>query len=268
MKIQDFLTTHPVFTHKEFVDFLYTQGSNNIRTRETILRHYINTGRLLRIRRGLFLTVPRAITPEECPVDPYLIASRISPDSVLAYHTALELHGKSYSTYDEFVHLTESGSRPLLFRDLRFKSVTFPNKLKNKGMELFDVITVERSGMDVQVTSLERTLVDELDRPLLSGTWEEIWRSLELVEFFDIDKVVAYATLLGNSTTSSKVGFFLEQYKDRLMPNDQHFNQLRSLKPLKPHYMTREGRRSGRLVKEWNLIVPNEILEKQWEEIS
>jgi hypothetical protein len=49
--------------------------------------------------------------------------------------------------------------------------------------------------MELRVAGLERTLVDVLDRPDLSGSWEEIWRSLESVEFFDLDKVVEYALL-------------------------------------------------------------------------
>jgi hypothetical protein len=44
-------------------------------------------------------------------------------------------------------------------------------------------------------------LVDVLDRPDLSGGWEEIWRSLETIEYFDLDEIVAYARLLDNATT-------------------------------------------------------------------
>ncbi|MDO8723214.1 MAG: hypothetical protein Q7J31_13475 [Syntrophales bacterium] len=57
--------------------------------------------------------------------------------------------------------------------------------------------------MEVRVTGLERTFVDVLYRPDLSGSWEEIWRSLETVEFFDLDKVAAYVVLLGNATTAA-----------------------------------------------------------------
>lgn len=31
--------------------------------------------------------------------------------------------------------------------------------------------------MELRVASLERTLVDVLDRPDLAGSWEEVWRS-------------------------------------------------------------------------------------------
>jgi predicted transcriptional regulator of viral defense system len=267
MKLQDFFSTHPVFTYEEFVEFLSTKGSRNVKTRESTLSHYTKTGRLLRVRRGLYLTVPRGLTPEKCPVDPYLLASKMAPDSVLAYHTALELYGKAYSVYEEFVYLTRSRIRPLNFRGQRYRSVAFPKKLIEKGRESFGVVLVERSGLDVHVTSLERTLVDVLDRPSIGGTWEEIWRSLEMVEFFDLDKVVEYTISLGNATTAAKVGFFLEQYKDTLMPNEDHFNRLLALIPAQPHYIVRNGRKAGRFIRKWNLVVPPEIVERRWEEI-
>jgi predicted transcriptional regulator of viral defense system len=267
MKLQDFFSTRSVFTYEEFVEFLSTKGSRNVKTRESILSHYTKTGRLLRVRRGLYLTVPRGLTPDKCPVDPYLLVSKMAQDSVLAYHTALEVYDKAYSVYEEFVFLTRSRIRPLNFRGQKYRGVAFPKKLKDKGRELFGVVSVERSGLDLQVTSLERTFVDVLDRPSLGGTWEEIWRSLEMVEFFDLDKVVEYTLSLGNATTAAKVGFFLEQYKDTLMPNDDHLNRIRDLIPVQPHYMVRKGRKSGRFVREWNLVVPHEIVERRWEEI-
>ena len=47
--------------------------------------------------------------------------------------------------------------------------------------------------------------MDVLDRPDLAGGWEEVWRSLESVEFFDIDQVVRYSLLLENATTCAIV---------------------------------------------------------------
>ena len=68
-----------------------------------------------------------------------------------------------------------------------------------------------------RLTSLDRTLVDVLHRPDLAGGWEEVWRSLESVEYFDLDSVLEYALLLENATTAAKVGFFLEQHREPLM---------------------------------------------------
>ncbi len=119
----------------------------------------------------------------------------------------------------------------------------------------------------MRVTNLERTMVDVLERPELGGGWEEIWRSLESVEFFNLDQVVEYTLLLKNSTTAAKVGFFLKQHREALMVNDSHLNALCNLRPRKPHYMIRTPRKPGRLVGSWNLVVPIEILNRSWQEV-
>ena len=109
--------------------------------------------------------------------------------------------------------------------------------------------------------------MDVLDRPDLGGEWEEIWRSLESVEFFDLDKVVEYALLLSNSTTVAKVGFFLEQHREALMVSEEHLRSLGRHRPRQPHYLELTRKRSGRLVTTWNLVVPNELLERSWSEV-
>lgn len=117
--------------------------------------------------------------------------------------------------------------------------------------------------MDIRVTSLDRTLVDVLDRPDLGGGWEEIWRCLESVEYFDLDKVVEYVQLLDNATTAAKVGYYLEQHAESLMVEEKHLKPLRQLRPKKPHYLQR-GKR-GKLVNDWNLVIPISLAERSWE---
>ena len=122
--------------------------------------------------------------------------------------------------------------------------------------------------MSVRVTSLERTLVDTLDRPDRSGGWEEVWSSLESVEFFDLDRIVEYVLLLGNATTASKVGYYLDQHRESLMVGEHHLEMLRSRRPRQPHYGDRRRSGDGNLVAEWNLIVPTEVVERSWAEVT
>ncbi len=67
----------------------------------------------------------------------------------------------------------------------------------------------------VHVTSRERTLVDALDRVSLSGGWEEVWRSLEMMSNLDLNSVVMYVAALGNATTVARSGL-LEQHSEHL----------------------------------------------------
>ena len=169
--------------------------------------------------------------------------------------------------YEHFTYLAAFPSNPVTFRSYQFKSVGFPKALSSENRETFDVVKADRVGLEVRVTGLERTFVDVLNRPDLTGSWEEIWRSLESVEFFDLDKVALYVDLLGNATTASKVGFFLEQHKDSLMVDEAHLRIFRDQRPRRPHYMERSRRKAGRFIAAWNLVVPEEVYGRSWEEL-
>ncbi len=268
MKLNDFFSQHVVFTVEELDVFLAGKDSINRRTRSALLTYHRQQGRILSVRRGLYAIVPPGMSPGSSPIDPYLLAAKMSKDAVLAYHTALEFYGKAYSIYEQFYYLAKRKSLPVNFRSYEFRSVLIPKTLRDKQKENFGVNRAERGGVDVRVTSLERTLVDVLDKPDLCGGWEEIWRSLESVEFFDLDKVVEYTLYLGNSTTVAKVGFFLEQHRDALMVENAHLKSLRELKPRMPHYLDRSNRQKGRLVSDWNLVIPVAVLERSWAEVT
>jgi predicted transcriptional regulator of viral defense system len=267
MKLNEFLSQHAVFTLEELDRFLSARGSGNPNTRKSLLTYYRSQGRIILIRRRLYATVPLGGDPASSPVDPYLVAAKMSEDAVLAYHTALEFHGKAYSVYTRFHYVSARKSLPLKFQSHEFTRVPVPHLLREKGKEMFGVASHKRSGVEIRVTNLERTLVDVLDRPDLTGSWEEIWRSLESVEFFDLDQVVEYVLLLENATTAAKVGFFLEQHKETLMADDAHLNPLRSLRPRQPHYFVRGKRKGCQWVKDWNLLIPIAILNRSWGEV-
>jgi predicted transcriptional regulator of viral defense system len=267
MRLRDFLNRHPVFTVAELGQFLAEEGTGNRRTRESMLTYHRRHGHVVPVRRGLYVAAPAGTSPEAVAVDPYLLAARMTEDAVLAYHTALEFHGRAYSTYHRFVYLTSRRSLPVVFRSYEFRPASFPAALATKGQEGFGVITAERAGLPVRVTSLERTMVDVLDRPNLAGSWEEIWRSLESVEYYDLEMVVQYALLLGNATTVAKVGYFLSQHRERLMVSDAHLELLREHRPRTPHYLVRRDRTGGSFEPDWNLVVPREIVERSWAEV-
>ncbi|MBN1547752.1 MAG: type IV toxin-antitoxin system AbiEi family antitoxin domain-containing protein [Syntrophaceae bacterium] len=265
MKLNEFMAQHAVFILDELDRFLSARGSGNPNARKSLLTYYRKQGWIIPIRRGLYATVPASGDSRSSPVDLYLVAAKLTPDAVLAYHTALEFHGKAYSVHTRLHYLSANKSMPLTFQGHKFIRAQMPPTLVTKGEEMFGVIRRNRSGIDLRVTSLERTLVNVLDRPDLASGWEEIWRSLESIEFFNLDQVIAYVLLLDNAT--AKVKFFLEQHKEVLMVDDVHLKPLRRLRPRRPHYFVRSKRDDCRWVGDWNLMIPEEILNRSWKEV-
>ena len=268
MKVQAFFDENPVFRHEDFVAFLESVGSYRTKTREALLTYHVKVGHLLRIRRGLYAVVPRGFDPAAYPADPYLLAGHLAADAVLSHHSALQFHGKAHSVHFRLPYLTRNAQRPFVFRGLEYVAAQFPKALQAQQSELFGVTTERHAGGKVCVTSLERTLVDVLVRLDLGGGWEEVWRSLESVEYFDLDQVADYTLKLRSATAAAKVGFFLEQHRDALMVEESHLVPLRRHAPKQPCYLERSRRTSGKLVPSWNLIVPSTILEEVWEEIG
>ncbi len=265
--LESFFDQHVVFTVDEIDRFLVRYRTGNRNTRKALLTYYKNRGRIVSIRRGLYGVVQRGADPERFPVDPYLIAAKLTSDAVLSYHTALEFHGKAYSVFKTLTFTSGIKSTPFTYQSHSYVRIPPPGEYGNASSSGIGIINSSRSGLAVRVTSFERTLLDVLDRPDLSGSWEEIWRSLESIEFFDLDRVLEFVTLLGNATTAAKVGFFLDQHREILMINDEFLRELRRLIPSQPHYISRSYRKKCRLIRDWNLMVPDEIINRVWGEV-
>ena len=266
MRTADYFETNPVFGHAEFVA-AHTVDGRSINTSNNLLAMHLASGRLIRVRRGLYAVVPRGVDPEKASVDPYLLVSRLADDAVVAYHAALQFHGKTYSVWRRFHYMTGRRAQPFSFRGMEFVPVQAPAAVRSLPQWGGGTIETPHAGGQARVTTLERALVDVLDKPDKCGGWEEVWRSLEMVEFFDLDAVIAYAIALGSSLTIAKIGLFLEQHREALMVGDSHLAALGAQAPKQPRYLggTRE---TGRLVSPWNLIVPEWILGRRWEEVA
>lgn len=258
MKVQSFFSKHPVFTYEEFDKFLSHEGEKSDRTTESFINYHIRANNIIRIRRGLFASVKATTANILDMIDPYLIAGRLTPDVSLAYHTALEFHGKAHSIHSVFYILTNRAIRNFSHNDCEFKFVKHPKSVREKKRENYGILDMDRMGLTVRVTGYERLLVDMFDRLDLSGGWEEVWLSMESVEYFNLDTVLEYTSILGNSTTTAKVGYFLDQHKETLMVDDSVLNDLKSRRPQKPHYIIRKS--TGKLVSEWNLVIPENLL--------
>jgi predicted transcriptional regulator of viral defense system len=267
MVVYEFFDTHPIFRHEEFVAFHATERKRSELTSHALLAHHLAAGHLLRIKRGLYATVPRGMKPEAVIVDPYQIATKLTEDGVVGYHAALQFFGKSQSLSQRYAVLTTHRMKTVHFQGAEFVPVLVPKMLRSLPEWGGGIVEQRHAGGIVRVTTLERTLVDVLDQPAQGGDWEEIWRSLEAVEFFDLAAVITYAVNLKSMLTTAKVGFFLEQHRESLMVEARHLTALRTHRPHQPLYFDRRISEPGRLVAGWNLIVPERILTRSWAEI-
>ena len=82
---------------------------------------------------------------------------------------------------------------------------------------------------------------------------------------FDVDAVISRVRAVSSAISAARVGFFLDQHRESLMVEDKHLDALRAHVPAQPRYLD-SARASGRLISAWNLVVPEYVLHRRWEE--
>ena len=109
--------------------------------------------------------------------------------------------------------------------------VTPPKALVAAGKADYLTKTMDRHGVAVRVTAVERTLVDVLHRPELAGGVEEVLQSLDLVRYLDPAKVADYVELLDNRSIASVSGWWLEKRRAAFGVTDEVLARLRAQTP-------------------------------------
>jgi predicted transcriptional regulator of viral defense system len=181
----------------------------------------------------------------------------MAPDAAVAYHTALEVHGFAQSILERLTFITWTKTKPTSFQGREFVPVRPRAQLLAADRGERWIERAERAGIEIRVTSIERTVADVLDRPDLAGGAEEVWRSLSSVPALDPDPLEEYVALLGSKTLAARVGYFLDTRREELVVPSALLERLRARLPQSPVYLDR--RRKGRLVPRWSLIVPREL---------
>src|SRR3989338_6541305 len=159
-----FLIRKKVFTTNEAEESLQWSKTDLY----SVLFRLVQKGKLVRIKRGLFCLVPPGTgdLKRGYPQNWFLIAKALAGDKpyFFSHYSAMHLHGMtSASIQTIFISRPEQRRVP---KDLRIpvRFVTIPQK-KLWGLEEKWVTNEEK----VRVSDLERTVLDILDRPDLSG---------------------------------------------------------------------------------------------------
>jgi predicted transcriptional regulator of viral defense system len=118
------------------------------------IRYHLSTGRLRRLRRDVYV--------ERTCIDPWLVASRLATDVIIAFDGALPLHGLAGNPYN-LTYVTQQRGAAICFHDTILQPVRLARDAAWRSFH-FDSVTVERSGFTLRTTKLERTFVDCLDR--------------------------------------------------------------------------------------------------------
>lgn len=214
----------------------------------------------------MFASVPKGTRPGTGTVDRFLAASRLRIGAVVAYRSALELHGYTTTGMKE-VQLIARGEPGLVeTADVACRFISDPgNHSPSEG-----VTTVDREHLPVNVTTFERTLVDLFDRYDLAGGAEDLFQCLDLVVEreapLDLAALTGFAKRRSNAAAAGSLGYWLDRERHRLAVTDAALDDLRSLAPRHPRYALGATPGRGLAATGWNVILPRDIVERYFDD--
>jgi len=219
----------------------------------------VGKGWLQRVGRGRYLLTPARHGPDSvADADPFRVGARLVRPYYFGYSTAAELHGllpQASRTY-YIVSPVRTSLRVAHAAQFRFVHV--------RRRDFFGTERYVRRGVAMVVSDTERTVLDCLRRPALSGGLGGVVRVLESAGHLDWDRIDRYLGRLGERSVALRLGFLAETLGLRSPPPRRWVRRAlaRPSDPYVPLGPSREFGRTGPRDSRWHVVrnVPDSVL--------
>ena len=219
--------------------------------------HYMRQhGYLKQIKAGLYCVIPFEFQDKDYSPDLVLIGSRLAEPYFFSHYTALRIYG----FVDAQLNRTVITS-PDRFRKFKFGKHTFQNV---QTMHFFGFKSqTYKDNLDVNISNLERTFLDCLNRFELAGSMVQVYRAMSSFSFLNYLLMMEYLEKIGNKTLMAKVGFTLDNFSSQLNAPPEILESLKkNIAGDTIYYLDRNiADGTGKLVSKWNLIIPKSFHE-------
>jgi len=175
-----------------------------------IVSYWASRGWLVRVRRGLYATVPLgAISPAERREDPWVIANMVFEPCYIGGWSACEHWGLADQIFRDIVVFTSSKIRR---RKNEIQGTVYIVRHIEKD-KIFGIKPVWRGQHKILVSDPSRTLVDILNEPYLGGGIRNV--ADILIEYYDREdkdenKLLDYAIKMKNGAIFKRLGYLIE----------------------------------------------------------
>ena len=212
------------------------------------LKRLTDSGKIVKLKGGLYATVNPI--SKDIYVNRFEIATALHDGAYCAYHTALEYHGLATQVYSDVHVITEKRYAPMMIDDLEYQ---FFQSGYNGG------ITETKRNAKIRVTELERTVIDCLDRILLSGGLEEVFMALTMINYCDEDKLLKHLSGYGKKIIYKKAGYLFSVLKPTYLTKRFYEECKRNMSECDDDIQ--ENKQNAYVYSsEWKLYVPKQLM--------
>lgn len=182
-----------------------------------VLEQLIKNGVVTRLKSGVFRLVPFELGFErEYLGNPYVVARELAVGSkninekyYLSYGSAFDLH-QMVTQPQLIVYI--SSSRMIRSRMIQGTEFRF---VRCKKEDFFGITEIWADKTEkIQVSDLERTLIDGLKQPDYCGGFSEVAKGFSIKhQVIDPQKLIDYAVKLGVGAVNRRLGYIMELYQ-------------------------------------------------------
>lgn len=256
--LETYLSTRQVFTLESLADAL------GLRSRKSaaldLLKYHRRLGRVKRVTRGVYATVPPGVEPAKFQPDRYLVAAAVRPDAIFSHHAAFELLGAAHSDWRVCTVFTSRRRRSVSLDGVEMRFLRHPPALTRKRKENLGTIQVKRTRETLRATGPERTLVEGFRQPGAAGGLEELVESASGFGVLDLKLLRRLLETYDEKLLWAAVGWFLERYQRKFFVSPDYLVLLEKQRPKSPQYLLR-SERGGVMQPRWNLILPESLVQ-------
>ena len=133
MDTSTFLQTHRVFNLDEAVQALAPSGGRKATLER--LKYAAARGKLKKLARGVYASVPPGVEPAKFQPDRFLAAAALRPDAIFSHHSALELLGAAHSEWRLCTAYSGRRSQRFDLDGLELRFLSYPQPLLRQKVQ-------------------------------------------------------------------------------------------------------------------------------------
>ena len=202
----------------------------------------------LLVKSGLLSRIEKGKYCKHTFRNPYVIANVLAPEGIIAYWSALNLHGLT-SQFSNTIFVQS----PKLKMNKEVFGVSY-QFVKVKASKMTGITTAGYGNNAFKMTNLEKTLVDCFDLPAYSGGFAELIRALSKAKL-NSDNLIEATRAVDNMGVIKRVGFLLELLEKESMGKFLKFAQQRVKHKYNVNLLDPSTEEQGVFNRRWNLRI-------------
>jgi|688.fasta_scaffold206407_2 predicted transcriptional regulator of viral defense system len=237
-----------ILTTKDFIEF-YEITDTYARK---MIANLVETGWLVRVGPGKYQLQPAKTGLDPYPsADKFVAAGQLSNDGFIAFGSAAEYHGLTTQVFQSVTVATTKRGRIREGAPVRIEYV----HVNQHNFVGFQSIS---KAPNVRVATIERTLLDVLDRPDYSGGISDIPEIFRrATSRAKVDKILEYLPTYHSKSLVQRIGFMLEAFGYQL--SSEQSEELQKLSKGNYAYLFTQGYRGtdshSRYSSKWRLVI-------------